>query len=370
MRSAYFGLAAAAFCLSSVAASGGDDVVGHKLLPKAMDGRDLSNNNNSEDLSRRHLAKLEMRQDGQTCGPQAGKCGGNLCCSSYGFCGDSIDHCNPLFDCQPDYGICGWPRPAATPTTTSKPPPPPTSTSTTSTTKSSTTSTSTTPTSTSTTSTTSIYTPPPSSSTTSTSSAPPTSSTPIPGGGMTVTTNGMCGNNTVCIGSAQYGPCCSQFFWCGSTLDFCGAGCQGAFGACFGSGGSSSSSTTTTSTSSIIIPPPSSSTTSTTSTTSIYTPPPITTTSTTSTTSSIKTTSTTSSAQPTSSVTIPPGFKSSTDGTCGPGVTCLGSNYGKCCSQFGWCGDGDQFCPYIVGCQPDYGYCDPQPSFRVRDLEE
>jgi hypothetical protein len=60
-------------------------------------------------------------------------------------------------------------------------------------------------------------------------------------------------------------------------------------------------------------------------------------------------------------VTIPPGMRSSTDGTCGTGVTCLGSRFGRCCSQFGYCGDGDQYCPYIVGCQPEFGYCDPPP---------
>jgi hypothetical protein len=57
---------------------------------------------------------------------------------------------------------------------------------------------------------------------------------------------------------------------------------------------------------------------------------------------------------------IPPGMRSSTDGKCGNNVTCLGSNFGRCCSQFGYCGDGDQFCPYIVGCQPEFGYCEPR----------
>ncbi|KAK3331466.1 hypothetical protein B0H66DRAFT_546609 [Apodospora peruviana] len=176
---------------------------------------------------------------------------------------------------------------------------------------------------------------------------------------MRVTTNGQCGNGTMCIGASNYGPCCSQFFWCGSSLDFCGAGCKSEFGACFGVPGQPAPpASNVTTTASPPAPPTTSTTTSTvrtTSTTSIVVPPPVTTTSTTST----RTTSSAPPAGPT--VVIPPGFRSSTDGTCGPGVTCLGSTYGRCCSQFGFCGDSDQFCPYIVGCQPEYGYCEPAP---------
>ncbi|KAK0612503.1 hypothetical protein B0T17DRAFT_511690 [Bombardia bombarda] len=344
MRSAYISLAAAALCWSGVSANGfasGSDgmdeavMVGHRLLLAGV-GAAARPDNGTLRISQTQSAnsQLELRQSGAQCGPQYGRCANDLCCSDYGFCGDSIDHCHPLFDCQTAYGVCGWPRPVAPPPTTS----------TTSTTSSSTTSTSTTtiPT-TSTTSTTSTS--------TTTPSAPPTSTTstagPIPTGPLVVTTNGQCGNSTVCIGSPNFGPCCSQFFWCGSTLDFCGTGCKSEFGACSGSpggpGGGSNTTTTTTSTSTTVV---------TTSTTSTSTPPVTTTTSTTSTTS----TRTSTSASPT--VTIPPGFVTSTNGQCGPGITCLGSTYGRCCSQFGWCGDSDQFCPPIVGCQPEYGYCD------------
>ena len=38
----------------------------------------------------------------QNCGRQAGgqTCGNNLCCSQYGWCGNSEDHCSPSKNCQ------------------------------------------------------------------------------------------------------------------------------------------------------------------------------------------------------------------------------------------------------------------------------
>ena len=43
------------------------------------------------------------------------------------------------------------------------------------------------------------------------------------------------------------------------------------------------------------------------------------------------------------------------DGQCGAGVTCMGSEYGGCCSQYGWCGIGSAWCG--VGCQEAWGTC-------------
>ncbi|KAL0466451.1 hypothetical protein QR685DRAFT_575107 [Neurospora intermedia] len=246
------------------------------------------------------------------CGANYGRCPDNLCCSEYGYCGDTVDHCYPGFDCQPAYGVCGWPRPVATTTIT-----------TTFTTVRPTKSTSTT------TSITSIRSSTSTSPTRSSSSSSSSSSfVPIPTG--IITTNGQCGNSTICPGitGAGWGPCCSRFFWCGSGPEYCGAGCQSAFGLCDDASGSPGNTTTTTSTS---------------------TARPAST-----------RTSTSTSAGPT--FTLPPGQVSSTDGRCGNGQNCLGSAYGRCYSQFGWCGDGNQFCPYIVGCQPEFGYCDPQPA--------
>ncbi|KAJ2907323.1 hypothetical protein MKZ38_003179 [Zalerion maritima] len=48
----------------------------------------------------------------------------------------------------------------------------------------------------------------------------------------------------------------------------------------------------------------------------------------------------------------------STDGTCGGdagGTTCLGSGFGDCCSQYGYCGDADAFCG--SDCQGEFGNC-------------
>ena len=38
----------------------------------------------------------------QNCGRQAGgrTCANNLCCSQYGYCGDTDDHCSPAKNCQ------------------------------------------------------------------------------------------------------------------------------------------------------------------------------------------------------------------------------------------------------------------------------
>ncbi|EAQ90177.1 hypothetical protein CHGG_06796 [Chaetomium globosum CBS 148.51] len=315
MRSVYIALAAA-LCwtgtLSASPAGAKDDVevammAGRRRLTRTS-GR-----------YRSEFAALGARQGDQQCGAQFGRCPGDLCCSSYGFCGDSVDHCHPLFDCQTQYGTCGWPR--AVPTTSARP------------------------------TTSSTPAPPTTTTPSSTSVRPPTTSTsvtiPVPSGGLEVTQNGMCGNNTMCIGNPNYGPCCSQFFWCGSSIEFCGAGCQSDFGACLGIPGQPGNPITNGTTTSGGGSGPTSS-------------PP--TTRPTSTRVSTTTTTTTSSRTTSSSpsVTLPAGQTSSTDGRCGNNVNCLGSRFGRCCSQFGYCGDGDQYCPYIVGCQPQFGYCDPQ----------
>lgn len=60
----------------------------------------------------------------------------------------------------------------------------------------------------------------------------------------------------------------------------------------------------------------------------------------------------------------------STDGTCGNGITCSGTRYGACCSAFGYCGTGDDFCALDNGCQPSWGYCEggntPPPAVSTR----
>lgn len=99
------------------------------------------------------------------------------CCSQYGWCGKSTDHCGT--GCNPLFGTC-------------------TSTN------------------------------PPASSVKPVSTAPPAST---PTG--KVSTDGTCGgtNAQTCKGST-FGNCCSQYGWCGTTVDHCGTGCNTAFGTC------------------------------------------------------------------------------------------------------------------------------------------
>ena len=49
-------------------------------------------NSSSAAYRKQHESHLEIRQAGNgACGPSAGRCPNDLCCSSYGFCGDSVD---------------------------------------------------------------------------------------------------------------------------------------------------------------------------------------------------------------------------------------------------------------------------------------
>lgn len=130
-----------------------------------------------------------------------------------------------------------------------------------------------------------------------------------------VSTDGSCGgtNKYTCQGST-FGNCCSQYGWCGSTTAHCGTGCNSAFGTCTGSTPTTLKSSTK----------------------------PV-------------STSTRTSTIPSST----PTKKVSTDATCGSnngGATCLGSQFGNCCSGSGWCGSTTDYCGST--CQSGYGYCD------------
>ncbi|ORX46003.1 glycoside hydrolase/deacetylase [Piromyces finnis] len=110
------------------------------------------------------------------CGAEFGSCPEGQCCSQYGYCGVSSDHCTT--GCQSSFGQCG--------STTNK------KTSvkkTTATTKMATT----------------------------TKKATVTS------------TNGRCGTE---FGSCPEGQCCSQYGYCGVSSDHCTTGCQSSFGQC------------------------------------------------------------------------------------------------------------------------------------------
>ncbi|QGA22187.1 hypothetical protein EYB26_009902 [Talaromyces marneffei] len=139
------------------------------------------------------------------------------------------------------------------------------------------------------------------------STAPSTSSpTSTPTGG--ISPNGLCGsanNGWTCAGST-FGTCCSIYGDCGSTSDYCGSNCDPNYGDC---PSTSTVTSTTTSTSAI------------------------------------------SSATSRSNV--------SPNGLCGAsnsGYTCLGSQFGECCSQYGYCGSTSDYCS-SANCDSNYGSC-------------
>ncbi|PVH72657.1 carbohydrate esterase family 4 protein [Cadophora sp. DSE1049] len=177
-------------------------------------------------------------------GPQAvstdGSCGSTItclgsvfgnCCSQYGYCGSTSDYCGT--GCKPGSGTCSSSGSSSSPKPSASTKPPSTSSKASTSTKPSTTSTkppsssskattsskSSTSTKTSTTST--------KISSSSTKSATPSAST------LVKSADGTCGGTKkyTCQGSV-YGNCCSQYNWCGNTVDHCGTGCQKGFGTC------------------------------------------------------------------------------------------------------------------------------------------
>lgn len=69
-----------------------------------------------------------------------------------------------------------------------------------------------------------------------------------------VTPDGTCGGSDGYTCPTSSSRCCSQWGWCGDDADYCGAGCQSAYGSCSGSG----SETTATTAPSDSTPPPTS----------------------------------------------------------------------------------------------------------------
>ncbi|RKP36931.1 hypothetical protein BJ085DRAFT_37345 [Dimargaris cristalligena] len=158
-------------------------------------------------------------------------CAGDLCCSQYGYCGSTAEFCGA--GCQ--NGPCeGKPSTTAAPTSTT------------------------------------------------------TTAEPLP-----TLPNGACDATHTCSGNL----CCSQYGYCGSTAEFCGAGCQN--GPCEGKPSTTAAPTSTTTT-----------------------------------------------AEPLP--TLP-------NGACDATHTCSGN---LCCSQYGYCGSTAEFCG--AGCQN--GPCEGKPS--------
>ncbi|ORX55928.1 RNI-like protein [Piromyces finnis] len=107
--------------------------------------------------------------------------------------------------------------------------------------------------------------------------------------------NGLCGNGN---GTCPPGECCSKYGHCGVTVDHCNVskGCQSAFGSCIDD-----------------------------TITTVETP-------------------TTETAQPTSN-----------DGRCGEEYGSCPN--GECCSKYGWCGSSNSHCSISEGCQSKFGTC-------------
>ncbi|OAL43995.1 hypothetical protein IQ07DRAFT_636746 [Pyrenochaeta sp. DS3sAY3a] len=136
----------------------------------------------------------------------------------------------------------------------------------------------------------------------------------------TVSKDGTCGgtNGYTCLRST-FGNCCSQYGWCGSSSAYCGTGCKSAYGSCSASNPSSTS---------------------------------------------VRTFSTLRSTRTSTSSTNRPVStqKVSTNARCGflfnaspSGMTCLGSQWGDCCSNQSYCGSSEAYCG--TGCQPGFGKC-------------
>ena len=249
-------------------------------------------------------------------------CSNNQCCSSFGYCGTEFEYCGDIVGCQPLFGRCG----NGPVSSTVAPTPTFIFTFTFTSTPTSTLLYSSTLVSMSMSMSVSVSVSASLSSSMTMTSAP----SPLPSATLIPSTNGQCGNVTTCAGSI-FGTCCSEYYFCGQGLAFCGEGCRVGFGVCNGGGGgpgfSSSVSFFTSSlsmfSSSTFIPLSSSTT---------QTPTP-----------------------------TPTPTDVSTAGRCGAdgnGQTCTGSRFGRCCSSYGWCGDGaDDYCKVLWGCQVEFGVC-------------
>ncbi|TLD24006.1 hypothetical protein PspLS_06969 [Pyricularia sp. CBS 133598] len=267
------------------------------------------------------------------CGPELKTiCKGSIfgdCCSQYNTCGSTTEYCGS--GCQGAYGKCAKPNIFANEKLEFEPELKTSVKKTTSTNTTSNTSTSKS-TSTSTSSSQSRKT------STSTSNAPLRTDFPL-------TPNGHCGPkvNTICKGSV-FGDCCSEYNYCGNGPDYCGAGCQSAFGRCGDAPVEPKAATTS----------PSSQ------------PPKVAT-------NPVSSSSTSSSTAPSNNNTPAANVKLavSGDGSCGgkdAKFTCTGGIFGECCSQYNFCGNSKDHCS--TGCQIDFGRCDGAPVVSAAEPQK
>jgi len=117
--------------------------------------------------------------------------------------------------------------------------------------------------------------------------------------------DGRCGAS---YGKCPNNECCSKYGYCGTSSDYCSAGCQTQFGRCNGTSSNKTTKKTTTKK------------------------------------AATKKTTTTNKKVPTSTVS----------GRCGSSYgKCAGKN--ECCSKYNYCGTSTDYCG--TGCQPRYGLC-------------
>ncbi|KAM0277064.1 hypothetical protein ACHAQH_006134 [Verticillium albo-atrum] len=112
-----------------------------------------------------------LSTDSSCGGPSNFVCPAGTCCSQFGFCGTSPQHCGT--DCQPTFGVCGVFVPVDP-------------------------------------------------------NAPVPSTAPVATGG--VSPDDTCGGANAF--TCPEGTCCSEFGFCGTTTAHCSTGCQSAFGTC------------------------------------------------------------------------------------------------------------------------------------------
>ncbi|CAG5156679.1 uncharacterized protein ALTATR162_LOCUS4476 [Alternaria atra] len=233
------------------------------------------------------------------------------CCSQYGYCGNTADHCQT--GCQAGFGKCGA-QPSASPSASAS------------------------------------------------VSASVTGPVPTPTG--PTTTDGSCGaanGGMTCIGfngPAGLSECCSEYGYCGNTDIYCAAGCQAGFGKCGAQDVSSASSSGAASST----PAPSSSAdvSKDTVSSSVFLSSSAASSSAASTT--VDASSSASQASSAPSATPTTSGERSRDGSCGgtKGYTCVGFSTlegvkSECCSAWGYCGTSEDHCG--AGCNPVYGNC-------------
>jgi len=168
------------------------------------------------------------------CGAGIGKCSKGLCCSKYGYCGETTEYSGT--GCESEFGRCDDVNTKAVTTkkttTTTKQKKVTTTTkakkSTTSTKKTSTKKTTTKKTTTKKTTTKKVVTT--KNGTTTVKKVTTTKKTTTTTISKKISSDGKCGTKygTTC----PDGYCCSQYGYCGRTTEYCGKGCQSEFGKC------------------------------------------------------------------------------------------------------------------------------------------